>query len=92
MLSSELPERDGSVSIYQQNITSLAREIFKVFKGIRPPIVKDIFQFRDAVPYKLRKQADFYIPFVHSVFKGTESIKLLGPKNPGIFTTRNKTT
>ena len=36
--------------------------------------------FRVAVPCQLRKQTDFLIPSVHSVFSDTESIKLLGPK------------
>ena len=73
----KLFERDGSVSIHQQNIRFLAIEMFKVFKGINPQMVKDIFKFRDAVPYQLRKQTDFQIQYVHS---GTEIIKFLGPK------------
>ena len=32
------------------------------------------------MPYQLRKQTDFQIPSVRSVFSGTESIKFLGPK------------
>ena len=32
------------------------------------------------MPYQLRKQTDFQIPSVRSVFSGTESIKVLGPK------------
>ena len=70
-------ERDGSVSIHHQNIRFLAIEMFKVFKGINPQMVKDIFKFRDAVPYQLRKQTDFQIQYVHT---GTEIIKFLGPK------------
>ena len=52
----------------------------KVFKGISPQILQEIFQFRDAMPYQLRKQTDFPIPSLHSVVNGTESIKFLGPK------------
>ena len=46
-------------SIHHQNIRFLATEMFKVFKGkslfkvlkgISPQIVKEIFQFRDAMP------------------------------------------
>ena len=55
----------------------LAIEMFKVFKGISPHIMKEIFQFRDAMLYELRKQTDFQIPFVQSVFSSTESIKFL---------------
>ena len=36
-----------------QNIRFLAIEMFKVFKGRSPQIVKGIFQFRDAVPHQL---------------------------------------
>ena len=69
-----------SVSIHPQNIRFPTIEIFKVFKGISPQIVKAIFQFRDAVPYQLRKLRDFQIPSVDSVFSGTGNIKFLGPK------------
>ena len=71
----ELLEIDGSVSIRHQNIRFLVIEMFKVFKGISPQIVKGIFQFIDAVPYQLRKQTDFQIFSVHSVFSVTESMK-----------------
>ena len=46
----DLHKRDGSVSIHHQNIRFLAVEMFKVFKDISPQVVKEIFQFRDAVP------------------------------------------
>ena len=35
--------------------------MFKVFKGISPQILKEIFQFKDAVPYQLRLQIDLQI-------------------------------
>ena len=54
--------------------------MFKVFKDISFQIAKDIFHFRDAMPYQLRQQADFQIPSVHSVFSGTENMKVLGTK------------
>ena len=54
--------------------------MFEVFKGISPQIVKEGFQFRGAEPYQSVKQIDFQIPFVYSIFSGTESIKFLGPK------------
>ena len=73
-------ERDDFVFIHHQNIRFLANETFKVFKGVNPKFVKEIFQFRDAVPYQFRTQTDFQIPSVHSAFSGTESINFLGPK------------
>ena len=48
----------------------------KVFKGLSPYIVKEIFQFTGTVLYQLRIQTDFQIPSVHSVFSYTESITL----------------
>ena len=69
----DLFERDGSVSTHHQNITFLATEMFEVFKGISPHTVKEIFQFRDAMPYQLIKHTYFQIPSVHSVVNGTES-------------------
>ena len=51
----ELFERDDSDSIHHQNIIFFVIEMFKVFKGISLQIVKEIFQFRDAMPYQERK-------------------------------------
>ena len=46
----DLHKRDGSVSIHHQNIRFLAVEMFKIFKDRSPQVVKEIFQFRGAVP------------------------------------------
>ena len=77
---SELLEKDGSVSIYYQNIRQLATEMFKVSKGLCPEIVKGLFQFRNDTPYTKRQRSQFHIPPIRTVFIGTESIKFLGPK------------
>ena len=42
--------------------------------------MKETFQFKDAMPYQLRKQTDFQIPSTESVVNGTKSIKFLEPK------------
>ena len=52
--------------------------MFKVFKGISPQIVKETFQFRDAVPYQLKKN-NFHVLCPYC-FSSTESIKVLGLK------------
>ena len=39
----ELLERDNSVSVYNRNIQCLAIELYKVFNGICPDIMKDVF-------------------------------------------------
>ena len=46
----ELLERDASVPTHHENIRFQAIEMFKVFKDMRPQIVKEIFQFRYAMP------------------------------------------
>ena len=51
------------------------------FKGTSPHIMKDIFQFRGAVPYQLRKQRVFQ----NSVFRGTESIQFFGRKSGNFY-------
>ena len=76
----ELLVKDGSVSIHHQNLQELAVEMFKVPRGLSPEIVNELFQFRKQIPYELRQGSQFQIPWVHSVFSGTESLKFLGMK------------
>ena len=76
----ELLVKDGSVSIHHQNLQKLAVEMFKVSRGLSPEIVNELFQFREQIPYELRQRPQFQIPWVHSVFSGTESLKFYGPK------------
>ena len=54
----ELLETDGSAFTHHQNIRL---KMSKVFRDRIPQIVKELFQFRDAMPYQLRKQTDFQI-------------------------------
>ena len=76
----ELLEKDGFVSIHDQNIRQLATEMLKVSKGLCPEIVKGFFQFRNEIPCNLRQRSQFHIPPVRKVFSGIESIKFHGPK------------
>ena len=69
-----------SVFIHHENISFSTIEMFKIFKGISPQIEKEIFQFKDALSCQLRKQTNFLIPYVHSAFNCTGSIKFLKPK------------
>ena len=39
----DLLQKDGSVTIHQQNLRSLTVEIFKVIKNIAPPLMSDNF-------------------------------------------------
>ena len=59
---SEQLEIDGPASIHYQYIRQLATEMFKASKGLCPEIVKVLFQFRNEIPYNLRKRSQFHIP------------------------------
>ena len=87
---SELLVKDSSVSIHHQNLQKLAVEMFKVSRGLSPEIVNELFQFREQIPYELRQRSQFQIPWVHSVFGGTESLKFLGPKTWALVTNEMK--
>ena len=76
----ELLVKDGPVSIHHQNLQKLTVEIFKVSRGLSPEIVNQLFQYREQISYELRQRSQFQIPWVHSVFSGTENLKFLGPK------------
>ena len=69
--------KDGSVSIHHQNLQKLAIEIFKVSRGLNPANVNKLFQFREQISYELRQGPQFQIPWVYSIFSGTESLKFL---------------
>ena len=76
----ELLVKDGLVSIHHQNLQKLTVEIFKVSRGLSPEIVNQLFQCREQISYELRQRSQFQIPWVHSVFSGTENLKFLWPK------------
>ena len=76
----ELLVKDASVSIKHQILQKLVVEMFKVSRSLSPEIVHEFFQFREQISYKLRQRSQFQIPFVHSVFSGTNSLKFLGQK------------
>ena len=54
--------------------------MFNVSRAFSSGIVNELFQFRELISYELRQGPQFQIPWVHSVFSGTESFKFLGPK------------
>ena len=75
----ELLDQDKSVSIHTRNLQMLAREMFKVYRGMSPPIISELFRRRD-ISYNLRSNSNFAVPNVKSVFHRSESITYLGPK------------
>ena len=65
----DLLRKANSFDIYHRNIQSLARELFKVIKGIASPILCDIFPPR-SIDYNLRHHTDFSVNCVkNSHFK-----------------------
>ena len=73
----ELLERDNSVSVYNRNIQCLAIE-YKVFNGICPDIMKDVFPISTSSNYDIRSRRTFTTRSVKTVHYGTESY--LAPK------------
>ena len=54
--------------------------MFNVLNGENPQIVDEIFCIGDETSYELRQRLGFHMPSVNTVFSGTESIQILGPK------------
>ena len=75
----ELLLKSDSITIHHKNIKALAIEMFKVFKGLAPEIISNLFEI-NTNSYNLRNKSYFKIPNVHTVYNGTESISFLGPK------------
>ena len=76
----ELLAKDGSASIHHQNLQKFAVEMFNFSRGLSPEIVTELFEFREPIPYELRRMSQFQLPFVHLVSSGTKSLKFFGPK------------
>ena len=72
--------KDGTVSMHHRNIQTLATEIHKIKNNLLAEIVPNIFTQRTQNHYSLRNTSDFKIPFVRTVYHGTESVSYLGPK------------
>ena len=52
--------------------------MFKVSRGLSPETVNELFQLIEQIPYVLREKPQLQFPWVHSSFRGTESLKFLG--------------
>ena len=76
----DLLKIDGSISMHNKNLQSLAIEMFKIVNDMSPEIVSEIFAKKESHPYSLRENPFFYAPKINSVYNGTESISFLGPK------------
>ena len=73
-----LLQKDGSVTIHERNIQTMAIELYKVVNGLSPEILKYVFPLKECNRYCTR------FPFksrnLWAVNYGTETISSLGPK------------
>ena len=76
----ELLELDNSVSIHYKNLRCLAIELYKIFSGTSPDIMKDVFPLNTSSTYDIRNREIFYTRPVKSVYHGSESLSYLAPK------------
>ena len=82
----ELLEKDKSFTIHNQNIQFLAIEMYKVFKGIAPEFMSEVFGKKvgigsESIFGNTRSQKSFYNHInTRTVRYGLETLRSLGPK------------
>ena len=74
-----LLEKDSFASIHTRNLRFLAAEMFKVFKGLEPAIINDLFPLKETKNHNLRHKLFFKIPRIETVRNDFESMSYLGP-------------
>ena len=74
----QLLHKDGSYTIHERNIQTLAIELYKIINGISPAIMKKVLPLKESNRYCSR--FPFETRNVHTVTYGTETISSLGPK------------
>ena len=74
----ELLNLDGSFTVHERNIQTLAIEIYRVINGTSPEIMKEVFPLKSNLKYN--SKYIFESRNVHSVHHGTETLSFLGPK------------
>ena len=82
----ELLKKDGAVTIHQQNIRSLAVEMFKVINDLAPPFMRNIFTKNsnlctDNISANTRSNSTFHnYNNPRTINYGLETLRCLGPK------------
>ena len=76
----ELLDKDGSFTIHQRNVQSLAIEIYKYLHGLSPAILNEVFKVNETIPYDLRMRNELYARNPKTVRYGTETISFLSAK------------
>ena len=54
--------------------------MFRLYNGLSPPLMNNIFKLKMENFYNLRHVSEFSRPMVKSIYHRTESISYLGPK------------
>jgi len=75
----ELLDKDNSFTVHDKNIQKLCIEMFKVVEETSPRIFSELFHKREN-KYDLRQKDFFTIPKINTVYNGSETISVLGPK------------
>ena len=68
------------MSMHRSNLQILITKMFKVNIGESPSIMHEIFQIDDSNNFNLRKNRGFKPGNPKTVYYGTETISVLGPK------------
>ena len=76
----KLLERDNSVSVHNRNIECLAIKLYKVFNGICPYIMKDVFLLSTSSNCDIRSRRVLTTRSVKTVYYETETLSYLAPK------------
>ena len=76
----ELVDKDGSFTIHQRNVQSLAIEIYKYLHGLSPTILSEVFKVNEIIPDDLRMRNELYARNPKTVRYDTETISFLSPK------------
>ena len=71
---------DGFVYVHNRNLLIPATETCKVKNDLSSLIVTELFEQRNEQHCDLRKNSQFTIPAIRTVYYGSESISFLGPK------------
>ena len=76
----ELLDKDGSFTIHQRNVQSLAIEIYEYLHGLSPAILNEVFKVNKTIPYDLRMRNELYARNRKIVIYGTETTFFLSPE------------
>ena len=73
----KLLEKDGSVSIYEQNLQVLATKMHQISNGPSMPLMKVKFPI-NKIPYILRQNFQFSRAWINTVYHGTKGMSNIG--------------